>query len=424
MEEFRAPILPLHRESLARGGFTGILASALKPSILRQPLIHAIDSLSRARLMFGTNKRGGEATARFIMTVYNQMCSFYGVGLLYPIVETLRDMLPTQAPQQPPQLPFDEELDAPDLGVPPAFWVALERIHSAAKSFDRELWAENRENSHRVWDILESCGDVASLAIVRDERTHFYTELERRGEAAMMQALDTMSAHIQWILVTGGESMLATGGNMFFNQLTGQSGGPYAIPPGASLETPNSPAVKSLRYSLHCQFGHVQAALSPLSLVAFWTALSMRLYDILVARLLQHYLITTVGAVILSRDVEALRSVCMLSGTDHGHWDILRELVTLYMTPPNAIKGLLLGPEGDATKSLFNKVGRDQALVFLSRREDFRVRGKPQKAAWATDLLKELNVTDPTDGVVNIALFAAGRKRPTSTLDVAKKILG
>jgi len=131
---------------------------------------------------------------------------------------------------------------------------------------------------------------------------------------------------------------MATGGTRIFNQLTGQSGGPYAIPAGSSLETPNSPAVKSLTYCLRVQFVHVQAALTPQSLASFWTALSMRLYDILVARLLQHYYISTVGAVILSRDVEALRSVAMLAGTEHSHWDMLRELLTLYMTPPDAIK--------------------------------------------------------------------------------------
>lgn len=412
LEEYRAPVLPLHKESLARSGFTGILSGALKQSVLRQPLIHATDSLSRARLMFGTSKRGGETTSRVILSIYSQMCSFYGEGFLYPIMETLREMLPTSAPSLAPQLPFDEELEAPDLGVSPAFWVALERVHSAAKSFDRELWAENRPDSHRVWDTLESCGDTASQAIARAERAHFYAKLEQRGEAAILQALDALSAHIQWVLVTGGESMLATGGTRILSQLTGSSGGPYAIPAGASLETPNSPAVKSLTYCLRVQFVHVQAALTPQSLASFWTALSMRLYDILVARLLQHYSVSTVGAVILSRDVEALRSVAMLAGTDHGHWDVLRELLTLYMTPPDAIKGLLTGPEGDVTKGLFAKAGRDQALVFLSRRNDYRYKtaSGPKKSGWVTEMLSDLNLQDPTDGQVNIGLFAAGRK--------------
>ena len=99
LEEYRAPILPLHKESLEKSSLTGILAGPLKPSVLRQPLIHATDSLSRARLMFGTSQRGGETTARVILSIYNQMCCFYGEGFLYPIVETLCEMLPNEPPE-------------------------------------------------------------------------------------------------------------------------------------------------------------------------------------------------------------------------------------------------------------------------------------------------------------------------------------
>jgi Exocyst complex component Sec10 len=167
-----------------------------------------------------------------------------------------------------------------------------------------------------------------------------------------------------------------------------------------------------LAYCLRVQFVHVQAALTPSSLASFWSALSMRLYDILVARLLQHYFISTVGAVILSRDVEALRSVAMLSGSDHSHWDSLRELLTLYMTPPDAIKALLTGPEGEKSRGLFARAGRDRALVFLSRRNDYRYKTTAglKKSVWVAEMMEELNITDPTDGPVNIALFAAGRK--------------
>lgn len=183
---------------------------------------------------------------------------------------------------------------------------------------------------------------------------------------------------------------------------------------GSSLEAPNSPAVKSLCYCLRVQFVHIQAALTPQSLSAFWIALSMRLYDVLVARLLQTWYVSTVGAVILARDVEALRSVSMLAGTQHEHWDILRELLTLYMTPPDALKIMLVGPDGDITsgKGLFQRAGRDQSLVFMSRRLDYRYKTAQgqKKSGWVTQLLGELNVRDPTDGQVNIGKFAAGRR--------------
>jgi hypothetical protein len=228
LQEYSAPLLPLDKESLKRSGFNDILSGPLKQSVLRQPLIHATDSLARARLMFGSGKEGGETAARVITSIYNQMCTFYGQGFLYPIVEALQEMLKAQPPSQAPQLPFDEEQPAHDMGVDPAFWVALERIHSAAKAFDREMWAENRKDSNRVWDILISSGEGTgvsnSMAVARECRVDFFTEFEHQGEDAIFRALDTLSAHMQWILVTGGEAMLATGGARIFNQLTGQSG--------------------------------------------------------------------------------------------------------------------------------------------------------------------------------------------------------
>jgi hypothetical protein len=161
------------------------------------------------------------------------------------------------------------------------------------------------------------------------------------------------------------------------------------------------------------QFVQVQSALTPQSLSAFWTALSMRLYDVLVTRLLQQWYVSTVGAVILARDVEALRSVATLAGTKHDHWDLLRELLTLYMTPPDALKIMLVGAEGDiaSAKGLFQRAGRDQSLVFMSRRIDYRYKTAQglRKSIWATQLLDEMKVRDPSDNHVNVGLFAAGR---------------
>ena len=418
MEEYRAPLLPLDKDALKRSGYKAILNGPLKPSVLRQPLIHATDSLARARLMFGNGREGGESAARVVTSIYSQICTFYGQAFLYPMVEALQEMLKANPPNQAPTLPFDEELPAHDLGADPAFWVALERIHSAAKAFDREMWAESRKESNRVWDILSSAGEgtgtSSSMSTARECRVEFFTELENRGEDAILKALDSLSAHMQWILVTGSEATLASGTGRIFNTLTGQSGGPYAMSSGSSLEAPNSPAVKSLAYCLRVQFVHIQAALTPQSLSAFWTALSMRLYDILITRLLQNWYVSTVGAVVLARDVEALRSVSMLAGTKHGHWDVLRELLTLYMTPPDALKIMLVGPEGDPNsgKGLFGSAGREQSLVFMSRRVDYRYKTNQgqKKSVWVSQLLNELHVRDPTDSYVNVGMFTAGRK--------------
>eukprot|EP00934_Nitzschia_sp_Nitz4_P003400 Nitzschia sp. Nitz4//scaffold143_size57137//21464//24922//NITZ4_006513-RA/size57137-processed-gene-0.48-mRNA-1//-1//CDS//3329536443//3390//frame0 len=418
LQDYTAPLVPLDKDALKRSGFNDILSGPLKQSVLRQPLICATDSLARARLMYGTGREGGEAAARVVATIYNQMCIFYGQAFLYPIMEALQEMMKTNAPNSAPQLPFDEEQTAHDLGVDSAMWVGLERIHSAAKAFDRELWAENRKDSNRVWELLANSGEgtgvTNSMAVARECRIDFFTELEQRGEETILRALDTLSAHIQWILVTGSEAMMATGGARLFNQLTGQASGPYSVSSGASLEAPNSPAVKSLCYCLRVQFVHVQAALTSQSLSAFWTALSRRIYDILITRLLQNWLVSTPGAVILARDVEALRSVSMLAGTEHDHWDILRELLTLYMTPPDALKIMLVGPEGDINsgKGLFARAGKDQSLVFMSRRMDYRYKtGQGQKkSGWVAQLLDELKVRDPTDYPLNIGKFVASRR--------------
>lgn len=137
----------------------------------------------------------------------------------------------------------------------------------------------------------------------------------------------------------------------------------------------------------------------------------MRIYDILITRLLQNWFVSTAGAVVLARDVEALRSVSMLAGTQHDHWELLRELLTLYMTPPDALKIMLVGSDGDG-RGLFARAGKDQSLVFMSRRMDYRYRTNQgqKKSVWVTQLLDELKVRDPTDGPVNIGKFAAGRR--------------
>lgn len=49
-----------------------------------------------------------------------------------------------------------------------------------------------------------------SLTLAKDRRIRFFQELEERGETVIMRALDSLSAHIQWILVSGGESSSKT----------------------------------------------------------------------------------------------------------------------------------------------------------------------------------------------------------------------
>lgn len=181
------------------------------------------------------------------------------------------------------------------------------------------------------------------------------------------------------------------------------------------MDQPCSPAVQSLAFCLRTQMFQIQSALTPHSFSGFWSALSVRLYDILVTRLLQHYQVSQTGAVILQRDIELLRSVAMLAGDNHEHWDILRELNTLYMIAPEAVKNMLVGPEGDISlgKGLFARAGRDQCIVFLSRRVDYRFKtgASLKRSDWAERLLNDLQLSDPTDQKINIAMFSAEQRR-------------
>ena len=120
LADYRAPIMPLDQEHIRKGGFPDLLNGPLKQSVVRQPLIHATDSLARARLMFGSGSGGGEgvdSTARVVSTIFSQMCNFYGPSYLYPIIDSLGKMLSLLAPNTPPALPFDESAPPHDLGV-------------------------------------------------------------------------------------------------------------------------------------------------------------------------------------------------------------------------------------------------------------------------------------------------------------------
>lgn len=123
LADYRAPIVGLDKKHIKEGGFYALLKGPLKQSVSRQPLIHATDALTRARLMFGTGSSGGgggdvvDSTARVVITIFTQMCNFYGQSYLYPILESLADMINSQPPNTPPALPFDETAKPHDLGV-------------------------------------------------------------------------------------------------------------------------------------------------------------------------------------------------------------------------------------------------------------------------------------------------------------------
>lgn len=121
LADYRAPIVALDKKHIKDEGFHALLEGPLKQSTSRQPLIHATNALARARLMFGTGSGIGDvidSTARVVITIFTQMCNFYGQSYLYPILESLAEMISTNPPNSPPTLPFDESTKkSHDLGV-------------------------------------------------------------------------------------------------------------------------------------------------------------------------------------------------------------------------------------------------------------------------------------------------------------------
>ena len=209
--EYRAPILSLNKDIyLTADGRQALMEGILKPNVLRQPLIHATDSLARTNLMFGA---GGahtlvdhESRSRAIFVIFDQMTKFYGNVYLFSIMDLLEKIICTTAPGHAPDLGRGNDSDRPhDLGVEQGFWLALDRIHTAANAFDRELWAENKVGSSRVWDLLIKTGNHANFAAAKESRYMLFRGIEERGETCIFKALDAVSNHVEWIIV-GGEA--------------------------------------------------------------------------------------------------------------------------------------------------------------------------------------------------------------------------
>jgi len=70
------------------------------------------------------------------------------------------------------------------------------------------------------------------------------------------------------------------------------------------------------------------------------------------------------------------------------------------------LEGVRGGPDGDVNsgKGMFGRVGKDQSIVFMSRRVDYRYKTGQgmKKNNWVVELLEDLGVNDPTDGRANI----------------------
>ena len=155
-------------------------------------------------MIFGGSENSlvdNDSRSKAILSIFKQMCRFYGSTFLFPIFDLLSKIIYTSPPGTSPDFGRGPDLIPPhDLGVDTGFWLALERIHSAAKAFDRELWAENKINSSRVWDLLTKTGNHSSLAAAKECRYRLFRDIEERGESVILKSLDAISVHIEWII--------------------------------------------------------------------------------------------------------------------------------------------------------------------------------------------------------------------------------
>lgn len=168
------------------------------------------DEYDSAQLIFGgaNSLVDNESRSKAIVSIFNQMCRFYRNTLLFPIFDLLSKIIYTSPPGTAPDLGRGSDTIAPhDLGVDTGFWLTLERIHSAAKAFDRELWgAENKVESARVWSLLTKTGIHSSLAAAKESRYLLFRDIEERGEGVILKTLDAISVHIEWIISGDGGS--------------------------------------------------------------------------------------------------------------------------------------------------------------------------------------------------------------------------
>ena len=108
-------------------------------------------------------------------------------------------------------------------------------------------------------------------------------------------------------------------------------------------------------------------------------------FGIFVERLLTKQKVTMFGAVVLSRDVECFQDVCLLGGsissaytdtitTAKFKFDLLREIIVIYMVPPESLKQVIIGDDNsdDGKNSLFKRIDKSKLINFLQRRADWK----------------------------------------------------
>merc|ERR1712037_691469 len=94
---------------------------------------------------------------------------------------------------------------------------------------------------------------------------------EERGEAVILQVLDTLETHMEWMLVSGEEGVVTGSGPRLLQNPVCHVSSLYTISTGSLQDTPNSPAIKALTFCLRSQFVHIQVCHKLYTIFYFYT---------------------------------------------------------------------------------------------------------------------------------------------------------
>ena len=169
-------------------------------------------------------------------------------------------------------------------------------------------------------------------------------------------------------------------------------GGIYNIDQSSLVETSASEVVLNVVSCLEAQYENLSATLRSQSVDVFWDMLMNEIFGVFLDRLLKKMKVTMFGAVVLSLDVECLQNLCVIGGSDGGEakqkFDLLREVIVLFMVPPESLKVVIIGDGTDDNNSLFSKLDKSKLVSFLQRRADWKSSNKLRGLApFASDLL-------------------------------------
>ena len=305
--------------------------------------------------------------SRAVGELWGSTCVFFLHGYILPLLSLLESSLPKSSPTT--LLPFPL-IEPHGLGIGPNFWSSIAGVIKVCKIYDEVVWGwEAGKQEGTVSEILSSAGVMTELTVARERRIRFVKDVEKAGGNVLSSAIETLSDHIKWVLVSG-------------EQKAGSSRGAYSISNAEDLGSGCSSGVEEMVRSLDATLDRMEPDESR---DEFWNALMERSYSVFIDRILNHLKVSVMGSIVLSRDVESISSFCKEaagpSATCVEKWEHLRELLCVFVTPPEALPSIIMALlDGDIVTD------KDTIAKFLARRSDWRSKGGLSRSTYANEV--------------------------------------